>query len=109
MTGTSITEFMLRISTLFDPKNADGVKAVIQFYATGNETGSWYADIADGTLTIEQGIHPNPKISLTADMDDYVKLFNGKLDPMQAFMQGRLTLQGDMNLAMKLSKFFKMG
>jgi len=63
---------------------------------------------SDQVLKVEQGSHPSPKMTLSADSDDYIALFTGKLDPMQAFMQGKLKLQGDLNLAMKMTQFFKM-
>ena len=33
---------------------------------------------------------------------DYVNLVNGKLSGQKAFMTGKLTFKGDMNLGMKL-------
>jgi putative sterol carrier protein len=47
-------------------------------------------------------------MTLTADSADYVKIFTGEIDGMQAFMQGKLKLAGDLNLAMKLTQMFKI-
>ena len=47
-------------------------------------------------------------MTLTADSSDYISLFTGELDGMQAFMQGRLKLGGDLNLAMKMMQMFKI-
>ena len=47
-------------------------------------------------------------MTLTADSSDYVKIFTGEIDGMQAFMQGKLKLAGDLNLAMKLTQMFKI-
>jgi putative sterol carrier protein len=47
-------------------------------------------------------------MTLTADSSDYVKIFTGELDGMQAFMQGKIILGGDLNLAMKLMQMFKI-
>ena len=57
---------------------------------------------------VTQGEHPAPSISLTADSADYIKIFTHELDPMQAFMQGKLKLQGDLSLAMKMTQFFNV-
>jgi putative sterol carrier protein len=92
----------------FIPEKAQGLDTVLQFKFTGNEPGDWYAEIKDGTVKVEKGAHPGPKMTLSADSDDYIKLFTGQLDPMQAFMQGKLKLSGDLNLAMKMTQFFKM-
>jgi putative sterol carrier protein len=33
----------------------------------------------------------------------------GKVNPMNAFMQGKVKLQGNLNLAMKFAEIFKLG
>ncbi|MGB9586144.1 MAG: SCP2 sterol-binding domain-containing protein, partial [Anaerolineales bacterium] len=43
------------------------------------------------------------------DAQDFKDVLTGKANGMQYFMQGRLKLAGDLNLAMKLTTFFKMG
>lgn len=39
--------------------------------------------------------------------DDFVALSEGKLDPMMAFMQGKLKIAGDMMIAQKLAPLLK--
>ena len=101
----TITDLMSKMPGAFLPEKAQGM---IQFNFTGAEPGNWNAQIQNGAVKVEQGVHPNPTMTLTADSADYIKLFVGELDPMQAFMQGKLKLQGDLNLAMKMTQFFKM-
>ena len=90
------------------PEKAAGLDATIQFKFTGAEPGDWYAVIKDGKVEVSQGTHVSPKMTLTADSSDYVKIFTGELDGMQAFMAGKLKLAGDLNLAMKLTQMFKI-
>ena len=78
----------------------------VQIYR--REPGDWYAAIKDDKVEVKQGVHEAPKMTLTADSSDYVKIFTGELDGMQAFMQGKLKLAGDLNLAMKLTQMFKI-
>ena len=40
--------------------------------------------------------------TVTADADTFRALLDGALDPTAAFMSGRLAIEGDMGLAMKL-------
>jgi putative sterol carrier protein len=40
--------------------------------------------------------------TLTADADTFRELLEGELDPTTAFMSGRLAIDGDMGLAMRL-------
>jgi putative sterol carrier protein len=100
---------MEKMPGAFLPEKAQGVNALIHFKFTGSEPGDWNAVIADGKCAVTQG-EPSGKatMTLTADSTDYVKLFTGELDGMQAFMQGKLKLGGDLNLAMKLMQMFKI-
>jgi putative sterol carrier protein len=104
----TIADLMSKMPGAFVPEKALGLDATLQFVFTGNEPGEWYASIKDGKVDVQKGAHPAPKMTLTADSDDYIKLFTGQLDPMQAFMAGKLKLTGDLNLAMKMTQFFKM-
>ncbi len=40
--------------------------------------------------------------TVSVDFDDFLKLAQGALDPMMAFMSGKLKVAGDMSVAMKL-------
>ena len=104
----TIADLMSKMPSAFIPEKAQGINAVLQFKFSGSEPGDWYAELQDGKVNVQQGTYPNPKMTLSADSDDYIKIFTGQLDPMQAFMAGKLKLQGDLNLAMKMSQFFKL-
>ena len=104
----TVKDLMSKMPGAFLPEKAPGLDAVIQFKFTGDEAGEWYATIKDGKVDVQQGEQENPKMTLTADSADYVKVFTGELDGMQAFMQGKLKLAGDLNLAMKLTQMFKI-
>jgi putative sterol carrier protein len=104
----TVTELMSKMPKAFLPEKAPGLDAVIQFKFSGPEAGDWFATIKDGKCTTAQGTFPTPKMTLSADSADYVKIFTGELDGMQAFMAGKLKLAGDLNLAMKLMTMFKI-
>lgn len=104
----TIADLMSKMPGAFLPEKAPGLDAVLQFKFTGDEAGEWFATIKDDKCAVEQGEHPDPKMTLTADSGDYIKIFTGELDGMQAFMQGKIKLGGDLNLAMKLMTMFKI-
>ena len=104
----TVEQLMEKMPGAFIPEKAQGVDAVIQFKFTGAESGDWVATIKDGKVEVGRGTAPSPKMTLTADSSDYVKIFTGELDGMQAFMQGKIKLAGDLNLAMKLMQMFKI-
>ncbi len=104
----TVADLMSKMPGAFLPEKAPGLDAVIQFKFTGAEAGNWYAEIKNDKVNVVQGEHASPKMTLTADSSDYVKIFTGELDGMAAFMQGKLKLAGDLNLAMKLMQMFKI-
>ena len=93
----------------FKPEKAEGVSAVIQYHLSGEGGGSWVIRIENGTCTVEEGTAENSHLTLRMDAEDYVDLITGKLDPMTAFMTGKLQLEGDFTLATRLQSFFGMG
>ena len=105
----TVAQLMEKMPGAFLPEKAQGVNATIHFKFTGEEAGEWNARIADGKCDVAQGAPADAAtMTLTADSGDYVKIFTGELDGMQAFMQGKLKLGGDLNLAMKLMQMFKI-
>ena len=96
------------------PKTLPGEKAksantVIQLNVTGSQAGQWNVVIKDGNVSVAKGTHASPEITVTADTDDVLAVADGKLDPMQAFMQGKAKVQGDLSEAMELAKAFMPG
>ena len=105
----TIAELMEKMPGAFIPEKAQGLDSVIHFKFTGEEPGEWNAVIKDGKVQVAQGIPSRqPNMTLSADSADYIKIFTGEMDGMQAFMQGKIKLAGDLNLAMKLMQMFKI-
>jgi putative sterol carrier protein len=108
MTEFTVEQLIKNHEKAFQPEKAMGLDAVIQYHLTGEEGGDWIITIRDDKCTVQEGIAENPKMTLTADAKEFGDILLGKMDGMAAFMQGKLKLSGDLNLAMKLTSFFKM-
>jgi len=105
----TIAEIMTKMPTVFVSADAEGMDAVVHFKFTGAEAGEWNAAIRDGSCQVAQGIPPStPNISLAADSADFVQVVSGKLDPMKAYMDGKLKITGDMLLVPKLIRLFRV-
>jgi putative sterol carrier protein len=65
--------------------------------------GKLLIDGAAGKVTNEDGA---ADATVTVDFADFQKLAQGALDPMMAYMSGKLKVAGDMAVAMKLQSLF---
>jgi putative sterol carrier protein len=108
MSDITVEKLMSRMPKAIRPEAAQGVDTVLQYHLTGSEPGEWYVTIKDGVCEVFKGVHDSPKMTLSADSDDYIAIFTGKSNAMKAFMEGKLKLSGDLNMAMKLPNLFKM-
>jgi putative sterol carrier protein len=104
----TIEELMNRMPKAFLPDKAGDVEAVIQYHLTGEEAGDWVVNIGDGKCEVDQGTTENATMTLRADSQDYKDIILGKLDPMTAFMQQKVKLTGNLNMALGLTKYFKL-
>lgn len=86
----------------FDPQKAEGINATIQFDLTGENGGNYWLRIVEGQAQTGEGAAENPRMTLKASADDFYSMLNGGINPMQAFMTGKIKIQGDTGLALKL-------
>jgi putative sterol carrier protein len=80
--------------------------ATILFDLSGEDGGQWTVSIRDGKVSFEDGSPESPTLTVEAVAEDLKALVKGELNPMAAFMQGRLKVKGDMSTAMQLQKLF---
>ena len=78
-----------------------------QFNVQGEAEGAFYLEIADGKVNVEPYEYYDRNAILIMNGTNLVKLINGKLDPVIAFTTGKLKVEGDINAALELTKFFK--
>lgn len=108
MSDYSVKELVFNHEKAFLPDRAVGVDAVIQYKLTGEQAGDYIVKISDGVCKVEEGEAENPTMTLSADGEFFGDVLLGKEDGMKGFMMGKIKLAGDLNLAMKLTSFFKM-
>ena len=108
MADITVKEMVFNHEKAFRPDKAAGVEAVVQYHLTGDDGGDYIITIKDDKCTVAEGVTDNPTMTMTADGKYFGDVLLGKEDGMKGFMQGKLKLAGDLNLAMKLTSFFKM-
>lgn len=106
MAEINVREIMEKIPDYFNPEKAIGIDAVVQCLFTGKQASNWIISIKDQTCEVEEGQVDHPDIAIKADGEVGVKLLKGKMDPMRAFLLGKVKVTGDMALGMRLVKSF---
>ena len=85
--------------------NADDVRTnvdgVFKFVINGDGGGTWVVDCKDVEVRSGDG---DAECTVTMESEDFIAINDGSLDAMQAFMMGKVLVDGDMSLAMKLQE-----
>jgi putative sterol carrier protein len=103
---SQIDDMFAKIQSSFNPQAAQGVSAVFQWEITGEGGGIWQIVVADGKCEVKEGSLASPNVTMKMDSNTYLALTNKQLNPMQAFMSGKLKVSGDIMLAQKLQQLF---
>ena len=85
-----------------DPSKAEGMDGVFEFNVEGDGGGTWAVAIADGALTVTEGANEEAGCKIKVQVEDWNAILSQELDATQAFMTGKLMIEGDMAMAMKL-------
>ena len=87
------------------PELAKDINAIVHFYITGEQGGTWTMDLTKPSDWVTSGAQGTPKMTITVSDQDFVKIRQKQLNAQMAAMQGKLKFKPmDMGLAMKLGK-----
>ncbi len=90
-------------------KAVAGADATIRWRITGgpNGTDTYELEFRDGRCRTRRGeSNVEPRVTITLDAAEFIRLATGISDPMQAYFKGRLKLGGDIMFAAKLQSLF---
>jgi len=101
MAFSTAKEFFENMGNMPADKIGD-LNTVMLFDLSGDEGGQWTVQLGDGKAEVGEGKTAEPAMTLSMSASDFVSMVNGELNAMNAFMQGKIKISGDMGLAMKL-------
>lgn len=107
MAITNVKEVFDRVPQAFNADAAKGLDAVFQFDITGEGGGNWNVAVKSGTCEVQEGKAASPTVTLTMSSDTWLGMVNKQINGIQAFMSGKLKLNGDMLLAQRIPDLFR--
>ena len=78
------------------------IDAIYQFNVDGD---TWHIDFTKDSDYVGAGEHEDADCIIDVAEDDFVGMWNGDKSGQQLFMMGKISVDGDMSLALKLQKF----
>lgn len=95
----------------FLKNNPDFLKpnaGVYQFIINGSAEGKWQLNLNKPPGSVRRGMANDPDLTITVRDEHLLRIGTGDLDFQTAFVQGRLSIKGDMKQAMKLAKILSL-
>ena len=91
------------IVSRFDAEKMKDINASVQFNLDGGD--DYYLKIADGNCDYGKGtMDGDPSATVSMAADDFGDLTSGNLNPVMAFMSGKIKVDGDMSTVMQLQQ-----
>jgi putative sterol carrier protein len=90
----------------FNPGNATGLRAVLQFNFSGEVEGSCYFTIDDGKVEAKAGSAEKPDLTIESPFEIWIDIMTGKADGQQMFMEQKYKTTGDLSLLMRMKDLF---
>ena len=79
----------------------------VQINITGKTPGVFYVEVKDHHVNVEPYDYHDRNCAITMSMTNFVKMNEGKLDPMVAFGTGKLKVEGDLGKAAEFARLLK--
>jgi len=102
MTAKEIIEKKIAKKLHENPQKAKEINAIIAIELSGDEKGRWVIDCTENPPKIYQDEKAPAQMTIKMKGGDFVKLANGEINPQMAFLTGKIKIDGDLGLAMKL-------
>ena len=82
--------------------NVQEITVRVQFHLTGPGGHDWYLVAEKGEGERHEGTVDNPDVTVSVAAADWAAIQSGELDRTQAYLGGKLTIEGDLTLMLQL-------
>jgi putative sterol carrier protein len=102
----SINTFMLIFRAGFNAKAAQDVTATLQFRFSGSVEGGCYFTIDKGTIAANEGLLDDATLTIDTPFDLWMDILTGKADGQTMFAEEKYSVDGDLELLLKMGTLF---
>jgi putative sterol carrier protein len=103
----TVAETFENMQAYFNSSAAAGLNKTIQVDLSGDEGGKWAIKIANQMCELIPGGVDEPDLTLIMSDQNWLAIVERRLDPMNAFVTGKIKATGDLPLAMRVPNLFK--
>jgi predicted lipid carrier protein YhbT len=111
-TRAQILDHVFRgIESHFEADRAGEVDAVVRWRITGRADGDsdrYDLEIRDGRCRVAHELAEHPRVTLTLDGVDFLKLVTGNVDGPDLLLRRRLRITGDTAFAARIADLFRI-
>lgn len=102
----TIQNLFASLPSHFNAEAVPGLSATYQFNLSGAQGGHYHVIVRERACSIHEGLHHAPDVTFSMTAEDCLLIMSGKLNGVTAALSGRVTLAGDMALALHLKSIF---
>jgi putative sterol carrier protein len=106
-----LSEVFARFPEYLHLERAQELDVTMTWTLTGRADGDadrWLVHIDHGACHVSRDPPEDPRVTIRMDAADFLKLVTGNLNPMFAFVRGRLKVKGDVAFAATLPRLFRI-
>ncbi len=103
-------QVVAKVKAKFQDVNADNMDGVValQINLEGKNTnGIFYIEVKDHNVNVEPYEYYDRHAIVTVNPTNLLKLLDGKLDPVEAYNKGKVTVDGDVNAVLTVINLAK--
>jgi alkanesulfonate monooxygenase SsuD/methylene tetrahydromethanopterin reductase-like flavin-dependent oxidoreductase (luciferase family)/putative sterol carrier protein len=106
--GTGLKVLFGAMAQAYEPDKAAGFSGDLQYdlRRANGELVSWTVTLGPERASARPGTASAPALTLKLGVVDFIRIAGGDLDPGKALLTGRMDMEGDLAIAMRLGEMF---